>query len=187
VNGITYSVRWLPPAKMAARLAKQRGVKELKNVPAERAIAVVADGMKGLAEGAHEECKAILNETASRVQGEALEAVPGALGALKQSIGIRVGEDGPYSREVYAGGPPAPYAPFIEYGTSTGAPPIEEIVAWMNAKGITPRDPDDSVEDAAFKIRRSIMGRGIRAQPFLFPAFERARQGFLDQLRKVFG
>jgi len=186
MNGVTYSARILPAAKMAARLGRQRGA-SVENVPAERGVSVVIDHLDGLMEGARAEILAILNETVSQVQGEAIEHVPNALGALRQSIGLRVGEDGEYSREVYAGGPPAPYAVFMEYGTSTGAPPLEEIVAWMTAKGIAPRDPNDTLEQAAMLIRRSIMARGVRAQPFLFPAFERSREPFVAKLREVFG
>ena len=183
---LTYSANWLPPAKMLSRAVAQKKM-SVQNVPAERAIALVVVGLESLAEGAGAECIAILNETASEVQGAAIESVATALGPLKQSIGIRVGDDGEYSREVYMGGPSAPYAPAVEYGTSTGAPPVQEIVAWMTSKGITPRNGEDTVEQAAFKIRRGIMWHGIRAHPALFPAFERFRQPFLDKLRKVFG
>jgi len=183
---ITYNATWLPPAKRLDRAVAQRKM-SVQNVPATRAIAVVVDGFASLAEGAAAECKAILNETASDVQGAAIDATPVALGPLRQSIGVRVGQDSEFSREAYAGGQAAPYAPFVEYGTSTGAPPVQEIVAWMTSKAIAPRDPEDTVEQAAFKIRRGIMWHGTRAHPFLFPAFERARQPFLDKLRKVFG
>lgn len=179
LNGVTYDCRWLPPSKYAGRR------KEVKNVPAEKAIVVILDGMRALVEDASAETVAILNETASDVQGAAIENAPVYLGALRQSIGVRVGADGAYSREVYAGGKPAPYAPFMEYGTSGGAPPLEEIKEWMRLKGIPALTGDE--DKSAWLIRRKIMARGVRAQPFLFPAFERFRGAFLDRIRRAFG
>lgn len=59
-------------------------------------------------------------------------------------------------------------------GTPSGKlPPVANIVDWLKARRIEPRNPGDSLEDAAFAIARKIARTGTPPQPFLQPSFDR--------------
>ena len=91
------------------------------------------------------------------------------------------------------------YAPFVEFGTKskvrvpagysqfaaqykgsrtgTFQQLLKAITQWVKDKRID--------EDAAFPIALSIAKKGIRAQPYLVPAFERERQPLIQRLKKI--
>lgn len=62
---------------------------------------------------------------------------------------------------------------YVEVETGPqGLPPVQNILDWINVRNIQPNDPDTSEEDLAYLIARRIATRGIKAQPFLQPAFD---------------
>jgi len=91
------------------------------------------------------------------------------------------------------------YAPFVEFGTKgkvrvpagyaqfayqykgsrtgTFIELLSSITQWVADKGIDP--------DAAFPIAMSIAKNGIRAQPYLIPAFEREAPQLVRRLKKI--
>lgn len=66
-------------------------------------------------------------------------------------------------------GPAASYARVVEEGRAPGSrpPPTAPIAAWLKRKG---RDPT-----LAYVVARAIGKRGIKARPYLRPAFEAGR------------
>ncbi len=72
--------------------------------------------------------------------------------------------------EVIAG---ANNARYVEEGTGPGGwIPKESLQDWIQAKGITPNDPDMTKEDLAHIIQRSIFNKGTPAQPYFRPAYD---------------
>lgn len=70
----------------------------------------------------------------------------------------------------------ARHAGALEGGTRAGGrPPVQTLLAWIQRKSISPRTPGMSMEDLAHLIRRKIVRRGTRAQPYLRPALESMR------------
>lgn len=68
------------------------------------------------------------------------------------------------------------YAYMVHEGTGSGGnPPRQVLLDWIRVKGITPNNPDMSMDDLAFLIGRSIRGKGTPAQPFLRDALEAHR------------
>jgi len=178
---ITWYANWLPPPKHG-KPGSANGVS------AERGVKVVIDGLHEYAESVLVEAKAVLLEETAAIHKEAVRDAPSAMGQLRQNI--RISAPSEWSRRVGAGGAAAPHAPFLEYGTRSGAPSVEKIELWMKRKGITPliksSDEKRPYKDSAFAIRKKIMRSGIKAQPFLFPAFERHRQPFINKVRGIF-
>lgn len=70
-------------------------------------------------------------------------------------------------------GPSTNYGEFAERGSGPGGyPPLQDMIDWVQTKNIQSADPDMSVRDLAFIIRRSIGRKGTPAQPYLIPAAE---------------
>jgi len=178
-QAITWSAKWLPPPKRG----KPR---QVNNVPAERGVAIIVEGLHEYSQSVQDEAKAILTETAGWVQRGAVENLDANdtnyIGKLRQSV--RVDAPNEWTRTISAGGATAPYAPFVEFGTRSGAPSIEKIEHWMKRKGITPLTGD--LRKSAALIRKKIMRSGIPPQPFLFRSFERHRQTFINRMLALF-
>lgn len=65
-------------------------------------------------------------------------------------------------------GPSTDYAAFVNSGSRPGGKPaLQVMIDWLRVKGISPRNPQHSIEDLAFLIRRSIARKGIKPQPFI--------------------
>lgn len=81
------------------------------------------------------------------------------------------------------------YGPAVEFGRGAGkkGPPLKAIEAWVRRKGLAKgakRGQKKREERAiAFLIARHIARHGIKAAPFLFPAFEEEVPHFRRRLR----
>lgn len=96
---------------------------------------------------------------------DALSAVPIDFGELQRS-GIPSYSDNQLTGTVAFGGTPAPYAPYVEFGT-----------------GINVSVPEGF---GAYAMQFYVNGKGtMKAQPFLIPAFIKYKKIFLRDIRKI--
>lgn len=135
-----------------------------------------------------------IERSARIIESQAKRNAPtGASNRLKTSIDVRGSK---LTREVYTD---VKYAPYVEFGTKSKVdiPPGLEgyamqfkgsgggsfkdfeksIKRWAQLKGIP--------EEAVYPIMMSILHNGIKAQPFLFPAFFAEQPQLLKRLKKV--
>ena len=83
------------------------------------------------------------------------------------------------------------YAYFVEHGRRAGKrPPVDEkreggqsLMDWVKKRGLA-SDPKD-IKQIAFLIARKIGRTGIKATPFLYPAFMREKVKLMNRLRKI--
>jgi len=99
----------------------------------------------------------------------ALEAID--TGNLRNSIIAEVTANG-LSAEI---GPQAPYGPYAEFGTRPHFPPLEALEDWARKHGFK----------SAWPICKVIAKRGLRARPYLNPAFFAIEGEFFDRLKKI--
>lgn len=64
-----------------------------------------------------------------------------------------------------------------KHGPGNFFPPIQAIELWAKRKNIDP--------ELVFPIARAIGRRGIVAQPFLFPAFEKERPRIIEEVGRA--
>jgi len=135
-----------------------------------------------------------LERSARKIEAQAKRNAPeGASNRLKTSIDVRGSK---LEREVYTD---VKYAPYVEFGTKSKVeiPPglegyamqfkgnrggsFEDFEAslklWARRKGIP--------EEAVYPIMKSILHNGVKAQPFLFPAFFAEQPELIKRLKKV--
>lgn len=93
------------------------------------------------------------------------------LGNLANSIRVDLIEGGTIA-EV---GPEAPYGPFVELGTRPHFPPPDALEGWAKRHGF----------DSAWPICRAIAKRGLKAKPFLFPAWLAVKDKFWKRIREI--
>lgn len=80
--------------------------------------------------------------------------------------------------EVVAG---ANHARMVEEGTGPGGwVPTKSLEDWIQAKGISPNDPDMSKEDLVDLIQLSIFRKGTEARPFFRPSYEQMKPRLLQ-------
>lgn len=70
----------------------------------------------------------------------------------------------------------APYGPYIEYGTRKHFPPPDALEGWAKRHGF----------DSAWPICKAIADRGLKARPFLIPAYLKNRDKFFRRIVRVF-
>ena len=134
-----------------------------------------------------------IERSARIIESQAKRNAPtGANNRLKTSIDVRGSK---LTREVYTD---VKYAPYVEFGTKSkveippglegyamqfkgGGGSFEDfeknIKVWAKRKGIP--------EEAVYPIMKSILHKGVKAQPFLFPAFFAEQPQLLKRLKKV--
>ena len=134
-----------------------------------------------------------IERSARIIESQAKRNAPtGASNRLKTSIDVRGSK---LTREVFTD---VKYAPYMEFGTKSkveippglegyamqfkgGGGSFEDFEAsikrWAQLKGI----PDEAV----YPIMMSILHKGVKAQPFLFPAFFAEQPQLLKRLKKV--
>jgi hypothetical protein len=95
------------------------------------------------------------------IEADARRNVKRDTGRLQNSITYSiVGKGGNLTGRV---GPSVGYGLYVEMGRKPGKqPPIGAIAAWAHRHGINP-----------FVVARAIGRKGVKAQPFLIPAFEK--------------
>jgi hypothetical protein len=97
-------------------------------------------------------------ETAQKVAARARALAPVFDGHLKASIRA-------YGTEAVAG---ADYAAAVEYGAAPHMPPVSAVTAWALAHGMRP-----------WALALAIKRRGTPAQPYMRPAAESERPGYI--------
>lgn len=134
-----------------------------------------------------------IERSARKIEAQAKRNAPtGASNRLKTSIDVR---GSGLSREVYTD---VKYGPYMEFGTKKrrkippglegyamqfkgGGGSFEDFEAslklWAKRKGIP--------EEEVYPIMMSILHKGVKAQPFLFPAFFAEQPQLLKRLKKV--
>lgn len=70
----------------------------------------------------------------------------------------------------------APYGSHIEYGTRPHFPPPDALEGWAKRHGF----------DSAWPICKAIAKRGLKARPFLVPAYLENRDKFFNRIVGVF-
>lgn len=138
--------------------------------------------------------KNIVQTTADRVVTQAKQLAPKNLSKLAQSIGKEQEMQG-FVAKIFVG---VSYAIYVEVGTGTyvqvpaelqsialqykgkGTGSFEQFLKairdWCRNKGIP--------EQAAYPIAMSILRKGIRPQPFLYPAYVEGRKRLLIDMKK---
>jgi HK97 gp10 family phage protein len=135
-----------------------------------------------------------IERSARNIEGKAKRNAPtGANNRLKTSIDVR---GSGLSREVFTD---VKYAPYVEFGTKSKVdiPPGLEGYAmqFKGKKGGSYEDMEKSIkvwakrkgipEEAIYPIIKSILHKGTKAQPFLFPAFFAEQPQLLKRLKGV--
>ncbi len=136
-----------------------------------------------------------IERSARNIESKAKRNAPtGASNRLKTSIDVR---GSGLSREVFTD---VRYAPYVEFGTKSKVdiPPGLEGYAmqFKGKKGGSYEDMENSIkvwakrkgisEEAVYPIIKSILHKGTKAQPFLFPAFFAEQPQLLKRLKGVF-
>lgn len=135
-----------------------------------------------------------LERSARKIEAQAKRNVPtGVSNRLKTSIDVRGSK---LEREVYTD---VKYAPYVEFGTKSKVeiPPGLEGYAmqFKGKKGGSYEDLEKNIklwakrkripEEAVYPIIKSILHKGTKAQPFLFPAFFAEQPQLIKRLKKV--
>ena len=116
-----------------------------------------------------------------------------ATGKLINSGKVRKNNDNTIDVEYSAN-----YARSIEYGQTAGTKvSVRALVQWIKKKGIADtysnsgrrrargKDFEKSALSIAFAIQRSIMAKGTKARPFLFPAFRKYENKVINILNNA--
>jgi len=134
-----------------------------------------------------------IERSARNIERDAKRKAPtGANNRLKTSIDVRGSQ---LSREVFTD---VKYAPYMEFGTKSKVeipPGLEGYAMQFKGGGGSFEDFEASIkrwaqlkgipEEAVYPIMKSILHKGVKAQPFLFPAFFAEQPQLLKRLKKV--
>jgi HK97 gp10 family phage protein len=144
-----------------------------------------------------------INASALKIQSDAKKLAPVNLGTLRNTIYLA--EDSKSNNQyVFGVGASASYAAYVEFGTGgkvsipngyndyatqfrnkKGGKFKDMVLAlteWVQKKGIASGKQSKSV---AYAIALSILRKGMRAQPFLIPAFETERPKLIQRIQKI--
>lgn len=72
-------------------------------------------------------------------------------------------------------GPEAPYGPYVEYGTKPHFPPPDALEGWARRHGF----------DSAWPICMAINKRGLKARPYLVPAWMAVVDKFWKRIKEI--
>jgi len=72
-------------------------------------------------------------------------------------------------------GPEAPYGPYVEGGTKPHFPPPDALEGWARRHGF----------DSAWPICKAIAKRGLKARPYLYPAYLEIEPKFHENLLRI--
>jgi hypothetical protein len=119
------------------------------------------------------ETKTAMNASLLLVEADARRGVKRDTGRLQNSITHTVGGSGGNLRgEV---GPSVKYGLYVERGRRPGRPPpVSALAAWSRRHGVSP-----------YVVARAIGRRGVRAAPFLIPAYEKNRARIIDLFERI--
>lgn len=149
------------------------------------------------------EIKDEVNASALAIQSNAKKLSPVNLGTLRNSIYLQE-QSVSNVKYMYSVGAQASYAPYIEFGTggkvsipngyesyangfkgkSSGKfkDMLMALTMWVQRKGIASGKNSKSV---AYMIAISILRKGLRAHPFLIPAFEAEKPKLKLRIEKI--
>lgn len=115
------------------------------------------------------ELRAALNASLLLIEADARQGVAHDTGRLAGSISSQISGSG-LNLEGRVG-PSVRYGASVEFGRRAGSkmPPVDALMGWVSRH---PRGRG-SRRQQAFALARSIQRRGIRARPFLVPAFKK--------------
>lgn len=155
-------------------------------------LANVIKQVREVGEQAKRDLENEINKSAIKIESDAKRNAPVDDGRLRSSISTS--PFGDYGREVEVA---ARYAPYVEFGTkskvqipqglesyamqfkSSGGnfdDLLKSIEVWAKKKGLP--------EEAAYPIAVKIARDGVRAQPFLFPAYNAEKLKLIKRLKK---
>jgi hypothetical protein len=119
------------------------------------------------------ETKTAMNASLLLVEADARRNVKRDTGRLQNSINGRItGSGGNLRGEV---GPSVRYGLYVERGRRPGRPPPAAALAgWARRHGVSP-----------YVVARAIGRRGVRAAPFLIPAYEKNRARIIDLFERI--
>jgi hypothetical protein len=119
------------------------------------------------------ETKRAMEASLLLIEGDARRGVKRDTGRLQNSITHRIsGGGGNLTGEV---GPSVKYGLYVERGRRPGSPPpVSAVSAWARRHGVSP-----------FLVARAIGRRGVKAAPFLLPAYEKNRNRIAEAFAKV--
>ena len=140
-----------------------------------------------------------INASSLKILTDAKRLAPVNFGQLRNSIALDKTSDLTYSVEAKAS-----YAGYVEFGTGgkvtipagynemansfkgKSGGKFKDMVAaltlWVKRKGIGNGKNDKGI---AFAIALSILRKGMKAQPFLIPAFETEKPKLINRLKKL--
>ena len=149
------------------------------------------------------ELKDEVNVSALKIQSDAKKLAPVNLGTLRNTIYL-VEQSKGQNAFMYSVGASAKYAPYVEFGTGgkvsipkgfesyasqfktktggTFKEMLKALIMWVEKKGIANGKQSKSV---AYMIAISILRKGMKAQPFLIPAFEQERPKLKLRIEKI--
>lgn len=93
------------------------------------------------------------------------------LGNLANTVIVERSPDGMIA-EV---GPTAPYGPYVEHGTRPHFPPPDALEGWAKRHGF----------ESAWPICKAIAKRGLKARPFIFPAWLAVKDKFWKRIKEI--
>lgn len=129
-----------------------------------RGTSQVLNRLKRVSSQATLQVKSSIQRNTDQIFAEALSAVPVRDNHLRSSGNANT--QNPYLGIVAFGGTPAPYAPYVEFGTGSGV----VIPQGFNA----------------FAMQFYVNGKGtMKAQPYLIPAFIKYSKIFLKDMRQI--
>ena len=160
-----------------------------------KSIQKTLKALDSLGEKVRKSAEREIERSARNIERKAKTNAPsGVSNRLKTSIDVR---GSGLSREVYTD---VRYAPYVEFGTKSKVeiPPGLEGYAmqFKGKKGGSYEDLEKNIkrwahlkgipEEAVYPIIKSILHKGTKAQPFLFPAFFAEQPQLLKRLKGVF-
>jgi HK97 gp10 family phage protein len=125
----------------------------------------VMNKLKMLSRQTDLEVRSAIERNSAQIFAQALANVPIDRGYLRDSGNVDT-KTNPYIGRVYFGGSPAPYAPYVEFGTGKGF------------------STDPSFVKYASQFKKGD-GHNMSPQPFLIPAFIQYKKIFLRDMRKI--
>lgn len=117
------------------------------------------------------ELKTAMTTSLLLIEGDARRGVKRDTGRLQNSIAHSISGTGLEGKV----GPSVAYGLYVELGRRPGKmPPLRAIEGWARRHGINP-----------FLVARAIGRKGIKAQPFLIPAFEKNQRRITELFASV--
>ena len=158
---------------------------------------------RNVSKAAKVDIKNEFNASALKIQNDAKRLAPVNFGQLRNSIVLTdKGDETSFKFTVSAN---AKYAPYVEFGTgpmaeqnipsqyreyaqqfkgktgSTFKQMVDALTLWVQRKGIGGKND----KATAYLIARSILRKGLRPQPFLFPAFEQEEPKLRKRIKDI--